>query len=38
VVNLFSFRSTDPKRVVAAGDDAIGDRTDEVIRDATARA
>lgn len=40
VVNLFSFRATDPRELAAlAGKrDIVGDRTDEVIRETNARA
>ena len=38
VVNLFSFRSTDPKALRNAQVDIVGDQTDQAIRDASARA
>jgi hypothetical protein len=38
VVNLFSYRSTDPRALQTAGIDIRGDRTDETIRSASQRA
>ena len=37
VVNLFSFRSTDPKLLRVGGVEPVGERTDDAIRDATRR-
>lgn len=38
VVNLFSFRCTDPAALSAAQVDIVGDRTDDIIREASRHA